>query len=369
MKNRDFGYLGNAIPINMSAITSFGELDERIGKADGRPTVLEALWDGDTEGWFLILHLYVEKGWLLGKKEEIIYMGTLGYTAAKMMNEWGSRAAEKYGLTFYFPAGDEPDDDCPGWDKRHLAIKCADCGKLIIPRDNSYLPKGICHHCNSKRGQNEKLIKAEPYDDGVTMCLSKDGKYEEIGYSTYFKGLTIAPFINDLVQRRLGNGIINIVTLDTNDISALKKDIEKALASELAEYEMPVLDERKKKFVRLYTVAYKGTEYELMDKFNQSHQKISELIHAFNTAVTAIARDYQYELFFKNGITYRDDSILRFVNFVCKGSASIPDIKARYANVLTDEEVMDTLRKLEQAGCLDIHDSEARITPVGKNIV
>lgn len=36
----------------MPNITSFEILDSEIQKVSGRPTVLEALWDGDTQGWF-----------------------------------------------------------------------------------------------------------------------------------------------------------------------------------------------------------------------------------------------------------------------------------------------------------------------------
>lgn len=43
----------------MSYITSFDNLDAEIQKCK-RPLVLEALWDGDTQGWFLIINFYLE---------------------------------------------------------------------------------------------------------------------------------------------------------------------------------------------------------------------------------------------------------------------------------------------------------------------
>lgn len=52
----------------MTYITSFDILDSEIRKASGRPTVLEALWDGDTQGWFLILNLYTVSGKYFWKK-------------------------------------------------------------------------------------------------------------------------------------------------------------------------------------------------------------------------------------------------------------------------------------------------------------
>lgn len=67
---------------------------------------------------------------------------------AELTKEWGKKVANKYGLTFYFPSDTEPDDDCPDWTQKHLAVNCAECNKLIIPTDSNYLPKDICYNCH-----------------------------------------------------------------------------------------------------------------------------------------------------------------------------------------------------------------------------
>ncbi|WP_262895323.1 hypothetical protein [Hymenobacter lapidiphilus] len=36
----------------MPDITSFDSLDYALQQVSGKPTVLEALWDGDTQGWY-----------------------------------------------------------------------------------------------------------------------------------------------------------------------------------------------------------------------------------------------------------------------------------------------------------------------------
>lgn len=59
----------------MAYITTFEELDEAIKKNPGRPMVLEALWDGDTNGWFLCLDLFTETGKAFWKKEDGIHLG------------------------------------------------------------------------------------------------------------------------------------------------------------------------------------------------------------------------------------------------------------------------------------------------------
>ena len=142
----------------MPNITSFEILDSEIKKVPGRPTVLEALWDGDTQGWFLLINLYTETGTsqhlgILSFGGDIrLFNGEVpSWPEAELAKEWGQKAAKKYGLTFYFPSDSEPDDNCPSWTQRHLAINCADCNKLIIPTDSEYLPRDICYNCHLKR--------------------------------------------------------------------------------------------------------------------------------------------------------------------------------------------------------------------------
>lgn len=367
----------------MPAITTFEIMDQEIKKAGGRPTVLEAIWDGDTQGWFLLLNLYIETGYLFWKKETVKHLGIVSFGGdirlftggvpawpeAELAKDLGRKASEKYGLTFYFPSDEHPDYDCPTWTKRHLGITCADCGKLIIPTDSPYLPKDVCYNCHLKREQNERIKNATPCDDGVTMYILKGSEIKQISYCTYFKDFTIAPFINDYVQTRLTEKAINIITLDKQEILALKEKLEKALVCKLAEYKKPIIDERMKRFVNLYTVEYKDNKYELADKFNSEHAEISDLISNFNSAEKAISEDFIYKIFFKKGFTHRDDTILRFVNYVCGGTTNISEINKRYASVMTEEDVLNTVRKLEQIDCLTISENEIDITNIGKSII
>ncbi|RFP64291.1 hypothetical protein D0N36_14620 [Hymenobacter lapidiphilus] len=52
----------------MAAITSLASLEQALLQVGGTPRVLEALWDGDTQGWYLCVSVYVEKSvWPLKK--------------------------------------------------------------------------------------------------------------------------------------------------------------------------------------------------------------------------------------------------------------------------------------------------------------
>ncbi len=147
----------------MSTITDFETLDAAIKKAGGQPKVLEALWDGDTEGWSLCLSLYTETQISLIKTQEEHFLGPIVlsidqrlncgavWTEAIFSKELAAQAVEKYGLTFYFPSPNHPDLDCPSWTEQHRAIRCADCNKLIIPNRSPYLPQDICYNCHIER--------------------------------------------------------------------------------------------------------------------------------------------------------------------------------------------------------------------------
>ena len=98
----------------MPNITSFEILDSEIQKVAGRHTVLEALWDGDTQGWFLILSLYSEVGKLFWKKETSQHLGIISFGGdirlfngevpswpeAELAKQWGQKPLLKLRIDF-----------------------------------------------------------------------------------------------------------------------------------------------------------------------------------------------------------------------------------------------------------------------------
>ncbi|THU38206.1 hypothetical protein FAM09_16130 [Niastella caeni] len=371
----------------MINITSFETLDKAIRMAGGEPTVLEALWDGDTSGWYLYLNLHVIIKKLFSIKKEIRYLGTISlggdirlfngsvppWPEAELAKEWGKMANEKYGLIFYFPSDKEPDNDCPGWEQRHLAIQCADCAKMIIPSDSPYLPKEICYSCHLKREFNNKIKNAEPYDDGVNLYMVKDEEYNHLGYSSFLDGFSIAPFIDDTVQARREKRLVDIVTIDKLDISIIKEKIEQALDEKVAVYKSaefpPDFPEKFKSNMKRHTVEYKGNKYELLNRLNEDHSKIDRLVRALEMVDKAISGNYCFKIYFKNGFTYRDDAVLRFVNFVSNGSTSMAAIVQQYSGIITETEVKDTVTKMEKAGCLKIEEEIVHTTDITRKLL
>ncbi len=365
----------------MHNITTFEVLEHTIKQISGQPTVLEALWDGDSQGWYLLFYLYTKPSHAFSKQATRHFLGEVSvsegmgqftneqWAVPELAKQLGEKAIEKYNLTFYFPSPKDADNNCPKWTDRHLAIQCTDCNKLFIPTNSPYLPKDICFHCHLAQEQNEKIKKAAPCDDGIAMYLLKNNEYENIGYSTHFKDFTIAPFIAEKVKDQLTDTEISIITLNKQDIVALKEKLENVLAQKLAKYEKPKIDEQMKRLISTCKVKYKEQEYELMDKFNNDHAEIANLIANIATASKAIAADLIYQIFFKKGITYRDDTVLRFVHYVCKGITSRLAIINRYASVLTENDVLDTIKKLERIRCLTVNGEEVCITSIGRCII
>jgi hypothetical protein len=43
----------------------------------------------------------------------------------------GDALARRFGVPFYFPSPQDPDDDCPNWWQQEQTVHCADCGKQL----------------------------------------------------------------------------------------------------------------------------------------------------------------------------------------------------------------------------------------------
>ncbi|UPK68494.1 hypothetical protein [Chitinophaga filiformis] len=365
----------------MADITSFETLDMEIENVGGKPVVLEALWGGDTRGWSLLLYVYTVSGFSFTKRTTRHFLGHVALpeemeqftdgrpSVSFLAEQFGSSASKKYNLTFYFPSPKHADEDCPTWEERHLAITCADCHKLIIPTDSPYLPKDICYDCHLTRERDKELKDDEPCDEGVHMYMCKDGEYEHLGYSTYFDSFTIAPFIDEKVKKRLTKNPVDVVELGREDIIELKCKLEDALSEKLKSYTKPVINERMRKFLITDTIEYKGKDYEITRNSNHEHMEISNFIYSVQTAEKAIAGNYIYKIYFKNGFTYRDDHFLRFIHYVCQGATNIVNINSEHKHILTDTEIMRTLKKLEQVHCVTIYNGEVSITQMGRCLV
>jgi hypothetical protein len=119
---------------------------------------IEALWDGDTIGWFVTLvgtaapssparPSYCEYPLVSlrgsGGDLRVINGHVPPWPEAQVATEVGTRLADERGIPFYFASPQEPDDSCPRWWEQEQACICPRCGKLRMLQP----PIGLCQRC------------------------------------------------------------------------------------------------------------------------------------------------------------------------------------------------------------------------------
>ena len=146
----------------------------------------------------------------------------------------------------------------------------------------------------------------------------------------------------------------------------LKKIIQNIIGEDkLKNYKKPINEKRLSKFNAIRTINYKAIEYQ----FKGFNNETMDLISSFNKAQEALNGNFEYKIFFKNGFTHRDDSVLRFVNYVNKGETNISNIIKRYRNILSLQEIETTITKLIKIECLTRNQDNIFITEKGKGVV
>ncbi|MGI4736202.1 MAG: hypothetical protein ACRYG7_13580 [Janthinobacterium lividum] len=366
----------------MPAITSVDSLERALAQVSGTPKVLEALWDGDTQGWYLYLNVYVTRGiWPL-KRSVCHDLGTvmLGtdlrlftgqvppWPEVELVKTFVKQTQAKYGLTLYLPA-EEPDDECPRWTERAQARACADCGKLGIPTDSPYLPKNICYRCHLRREQNARVQHDEASDEGVYLNVYTDGVYRSLSYATHFERFALAPYVEPALLLNFTPATIQVVTLEQDALRAIQARLADALAEKLASYEPTDKGSRKSPFYQFTTIRYQDVPYELELKWHELHRDINDLFHSWDAIGQAIADGSSYKIYFKRGITHRDDSLLRYLNYPTPSPKTMDQLIEHYRGVLTEQEINRTLVKLEAMQCLEVADRTITITQMGSNIL
>lgn len=358
----------------MSDITSFETLDHSIQKPGGKPIVLEALWDGDTTGWHLCLFVSVKTG-IFNNSINRHFIGRIfiegnNRDEALLAKELGEKAAKKYDLEFYFPSQDEPDDDCPQWTQRHLAINCQNCDKLIIPTTSVHLPKHICYNCHLKQEQNKKLIDNEPIQDGIILYLSDSDKTEKIGFYGGYEYLFLSEFNVPNLFESDETEFIKVLVFKNEELLQLKNNIEKALKSKLEKYIAPEINEDEQRFSKsIYEVEYNDVKYNLEVRRNKEHFYILECTRTLKYLNRALAQNYTLNICFSHGFKYQQDSILRYLNYLKGGIANIDEVKEHYKMLLSTLNIIKTIKELKAYECLTFDGFNLTITPLGKNMV
>ena len=365
----------------MNKIQSYSDLEKLIEQTNGKPKILEALWDGHINGWFLCIMLHTKTqfsnkltesqiGYISLGNDHRLFSGKVPpWPEAELAKEIGQKAQVKYNLEFYFPSPDNPDSDCPSYFEKHLAINCADCNKLIIPKDSDHLPKDCCFRCHLKRESNDEIIKDKEYNEGVNFYKVKDDVFTYLGYASDYKSFAIYEYTKNQFLEQKKSNQISIVKLTNNErMQFLRNSLCNKIIEAVTNCEEPNREE-KGKWATIYKMEFKDKFYELQPKLNQQHKKIYELLKIEELLKIVIEDGYSLEFYIKDNFTHRDDALLRYLKYTENGKTTIDKFKNEFSLLLNETEIRNTLKKLNELKCIFDSDNIIEISDLGKRVI
>ena len=140
------------------------------------PIVFEALWDGDSTGWFVCFaaitaDLQTHPLGVVSDGGDIrLFNGQVPpWPEAAAAKQLGNELAERFGAEFYFPSPDHPEDDCPSWNERSQGYPCRRCGILLLQRHPCPW-RGICYHCHLDEEREKREAEWTPEQRAGPRC-------------------------------------------------------------------------------------------------------------------------------------------------------------------------------------------------------
>ncbi|WP_405791758.1 hypothetical protein OG753_36735 [Streptomyces sp. NBC_00029] len=121
-----YGHYGDRIARAPDSPLDLESLALRAGGTAGRTVAVEAIWDGDTSGWFVVLLAVTAEP----AEESVLatitwssaerYLGEGAdrggrYPMAVVAERVGGALADRLDVPFHFASPDDPDDEAPRW--------------------------------------------------------------------------------------------------------------------------------------------------------------------------------------------------------------------------------------------------------------
>jgi len=158
------------------------EHQDLVNKAqaiDPAPVAIEAMWDGDTRGWFVELLAVVPEGksFVLcqlrifdgGSDIRLLNGQVPTWPEAKAAAAAGSAVAGVLGVPFFFPSPHHPEDTCPHWWERKLASPCERCAIPLVQDDNCRW-RGLCYQCHLEVEREKREANWTPEERAAPRC-------------------------------------------------------------------------------------------------------------------------------------------------------------------------------------------------------
>ena len=340
-----------------------------IGEDNKKLKAVQCLWYSDVNYLALDVELVFKtnQGY---EKERVTTLNYMDFESQQGLNEEarriGKTLAKKHNAEFYFPSPNEWSKDCPDWWESKTAFKCEDCGTPIIQTDSKYLPKEVCYPCHLTREQNERLKNDQTTEDRYSFYNINVEELPILNYSTNLESLIVYQYLDKKEIENNFKGNFGTYLIDRNKLIELKTKLENGIDKILLEYNKPDLPKRMTKLNGTTNIIYKEVRYELYSHFDRN---LIHLISNYNDYQKAINDGGQYKLFGLKEITKRDDSILRFIVYKCKGECDINKVVGNYNDVISKNEVEEVIQRLVEVGCLLSQNDTVQITSDGKSII
>ncbi len=355
-----------------------------LAKLRGRHAAIQALWDGDTERWFIRIEIVMVKKSIFpwGRRAFVsqpltclryggdirVFSGSVPpWPEAMVAERVGKRLAETHKLPFYFPSPSEPDDDCPPWWLRDAFGYCRTCGK---PLHRDYGPPSCrdqCSPCKESESHRRELQEDTPGTEGnrgVFFYFLESGRLAQKYWLNLSRKSAVSEALDSTLRLRTPATVLSERTdaiLTTDEVVAIVHSCEKAIDAALIAYK-PRTDlppQFRDSWLRTFT--WRGEARSIEVNFNPTGEELYSLLgyHGFFTAAASAG---PVHIAGNGGITQRDVSIL--VHFAGEGTFTLPDLLQAFPS-LSANALKQTLTKLERRGFLVCEGERVQLLPKG----
>lgn len=160
------------------------DLLRKAGEAPAPPVAIEAFWDGDTAGWFVVLVVIYLDGSAQGRQHRDLDLAVMRGEGGDLrifdgeVPPWpeavrakvaGEDLAARLGIPFFFASPEHPEDECPRWWEQSQSYPCRRCGIALLQRDRCPW-RGACYHCHLAEKEEKREAQRSPEQRSAPRC-------------------------------------------------------------------------------------------------------------------------------------------------------------------------------------------------------
>lgn len=338
--------------------------------------MLEALWDGDTQGWFLELYLTDAEGrrnllsLRYGSDTRLFDGQVPPWPEAEVACLVGEYLCAEHGFEFWFPNPGSPESDVPTFAERHGCEFCVDCKEPIKPDRGPFAPTGLCWGCSGARearDRDEQLRKRllEPPREGRKRGLAWFFSWVEEGRQMQQRGATSNAYSAkqriELLTALLGEAptFEEDIHLDTDATRRFGDLARRKLETLLEAYDPQACDFG----ARLRRpVLYRGREY-LMSRFREADMMtLIDIVERSEKPAAAL------DFFTSAGLRVHEMHALEFAR-QREGSLDEESFRAALFTAFESTSTVDAvLDRLMVRACIERNDEGLRLTRKGWSV-